>query len=144
MAEDIIDVTWTDEPVSTEKLGQMAENTRKLRNMLPKALFKSGGINKDTGLKIMAGSSVALPSNNRGQTNDILFGNFFSVGCNPIVVVQTYSEIQKILHVGVHGLGNSPAPTNVGASVYLYYDGPSGAAGSVDYPVQIAWIALGW
>lgn len=141
---DIIDVSWSSEPISVEKLQIMAENTRKIRNLVPTMIFKSNGINKDTGLKIMAGSVVAQPSKNRSQTNDIHFGNFFSVGCNPIVSVETYSEIQKILHVGVHGLGNATLPTHIGCSVYLRYDGPSGGKGSVDNPVHLGWIAVGW
>lgn len=144
MSEDIIDVSWSEEPVSAEKLNTSAQNDRKLRNFMPKALFKSNGINKDTGIKIMAGSTVAQPSKNRSQTQNIQFGNFFSVGCYPIVMVQTYSEIQKHLQLGVHGQGGAPAPTYVGASVFIWYDGPSGNKGTIDHPVQVAWIAVGW
>lgn len=144
MAEDIIDVSWGEEPVNTGKLQEMSNNIRKLRDLVPTTLYKANGIVKDTGVKVMAGSVVAQPTKNRSQTQDIHFGNFFSVGCHPVVVVQTYSEIQKHLQLGVHGLGGAPAPTNVGASVFIWYDGPSGNKGTIDNPVQVAWIAVGW
>lgn len=144
MADDIIDVTWSDEPVSTEKLQVMSENIRKLRNRIPTMLFKSGGINKTTGLKILGGSVISNPSGIVSQNTDIYFGNFFSVGCNPIVIPSFYSERLRAMNVGVHGLGKTPAPNHVGATIFLMYDGNKGLDGKITVPIQIVWIAMGW
>lgn len=141
---DIIDVTWTQEPVSVEKLQIMAENQRKLRNLIPTVLYKAAGINKDTGVKILSGSTIAPPAGTRWINQEVYFGNFFSVGCNPIVIAQTVSATQRVLNIGVHGLGKTEVPTHVGFHAYLYYNGFHLDKGVIDAPITIQYIAMGW
>ena len=141
---DIIDVTWGEEPILVEKLQVMAENDRKLRNLIPTMLFKSAGVNKSTGLKVLAGTVISPPSMTRSQNQDVYFGNFFSVGCNPVVVAQNASERWRAVHLGTHGLGKTPNPSHVGFTAHLMYDGISGAKGNITTPITIHYIAVGW
>lgn len=141
---DIIDVSWGEEPISVEKLQVMAENQRKLRNMIPTVLLNTAGVKKSTGVKILAGTTIAPPSMTRSQNQDVYFGNFFSVGCNPVVVAQNASVTWRAVHLGTHGLGKTDTPSHVGFTCHLMYDGISGAKGALTTPITIHWIAVGW
>lgn len=141
---DIVDVSWSEEPISYEKLQVMAENTRKLRNMLPTTIFKHNGINKNTGLKVLAGSVVTQPRNTWAQTSEVYFGNVFSVGCNPIVVTEHYHAQQKGINMGIFGIGNTNLPDHRGFVSYMWADDRDGLHGKIIHPIVIGYIAIGW
>lgn len=137
------DVSWSDEPVSMEKLQQMATNDRYLFEATPKAAFNHEGVRRDRGLKILAGSEIVQPSNEWMQNREIRFGGFFSSGSQPIVIANHYGYPQTGANIAVKGLSETKLPSHEGFAVFMWTDDRLGNKGTLQQPMYIAYIAVG-
>lgn len=137
-------VSWSEEPVSIEKLQQMASNTEALFHLKPSAAIKHGGINRNKGMKMLAGSQLFQPSNTWSTTNTIYFGNYFSVGCSPLIIPVLYSAPQTGLNVAPTGLGGAKVPDHRGFNAYVWCDARNGNKGKIVQPYYVGYLALGF
>lgn len=139
-----VPVSWSKEPVSIDKLQQMATNDQALFEMKPSTAIKHNGVNRAKGMKILAGSQLYQPSNTWATSVDLMFGNFFSAGCSPIVVPTIYGFPQTATYIHPKGLGNTKLPDHRGFSVYVRSNERIGFKGTLTSPYYIAYIAVGF
>lgn len=78
-------VTWGEEPTSTPKLNQMANNTQWVYENMPTMLFNAYGIKKTSGVKILAGIAIVPANGAQWSSVNVSFGTFFTPGCKPVV-----------------------------------------------------------
>lgn len=79
-------VTWGEEPTTTAKLNQMANNTQWVYENMPRMLFTAYGVKKTTGVKILSGVAIIPASGSTWSSINVSFGTFFTPGCKPVVV----------------------------------------------------------
>lgn len=139
-----VDVSWSGEPVSVDKLQQMSANIRHLKENQPTVAFDHNSVKKYTGLKILFGSEIVQPGNAWNQRRDIFFGNFFSTGCNPVVIPTHYGHPQTGVNIAPLGLGMKTIPDNRGFQIYMWADGRDRNKGKIVQPIYIAYVAGGW
>lgn len=99
-------VSWTEEPIDVDKLNQMTSNDQWLFENTLRTQFRSGGIVKSSGMKILSGIIVVLPNRGGVANNQVTFGNFFTAGCPVVCVVSANSPRQGRLHVWTSGLSD--------------------------------------
>lgn len=143
---DYVPVSWTDEVVSVEKLQKMATNDQALFEIKPSAAIKHNGINRNKNMKILGGSSLFQPSLTWAQSVDVYFGNFFSAGCQPVVIANIYGYPQTATYIHPKGLGGTKLPDHRGFSVYVRSNerAGKGLGGTLTQPFYIAYLALGF
>lgn len=139
-----VPVSWSRSPVTVETLQQMASNTQALFEMKPSTAIKHNGVNRDRGMKILAGSQLFQPTNTWSTTNRIYFGNFFSVGCSPIVIPHLYSYPQTGLNVAPKGIGGTKLVDHRGFEAYVWTDDRLGNNGTIQQPHYVVYIAVGF
>lgn len=139
-----VPVSWTSGPVSLDKLEQMANNTQALHESKPSTVIRHAEVTRNKGVKILAGSSLFQPSGGWNQNVDLYFGNYFSAGCNPIVLAQHYGFPQTGLNTAVKGLGGTKIPDHRGFTTYVWCDDRKGNKGVISSPYYIAYIAVGF
>lgn len=139
-------VSWSEEPVSVDKLQQMATNDQALFEMKPATAIKHVGASRDKGMKILAGSQLFQPSLTWATTHDIYFGNFFSAGCSPVVIPTIYGYPQTATYVHPKGLGGTQLPDHRGFGIYVRSNERAGhgLGGTLTRPYYIAYIAIGF
>ena len=141
---EFVPVSWTKEPVSREKLGQMATNDQFLMESKPATSINHAGAKRDKGMKILAGSTLFEPSNTWSTNVELYFGNYFSTGCNPIVIANHYGFPQTGMNTAVKGLGGTKLPDHRGFTTYVWTDARAGNKGRLVQPFYIAYIAIGF
>lgn len=136
-------VTWTDEPVATQKLNAMANNDQWLFENMPRMYFNSHGIKRTAGVKVLAGTAYIRPSTAEHTGTTVYFGSYFSAGCRPVVVAGLNAYPQGRLHVVVRGIGTL-FPDNRGFEVRVYANEVNSKANRINAGVEIPYIAIGW
>jgi hypothetical protein len=137
-------VSWSLEPVSIDKLQQMATNDQALYEIKPSMSFKHNGINRSKGMKILAGSALFQPTNLYNATPTIYFGNFFSAGCYPIIMVSIYSHPQTGMNLTPHGIGGIKLPDHRGFRCYVWADDRGGNSSTIVQPYYVTYAAFGF
>lgn len=99
-------VYWTDnEPVFTEKMNAMANNTQWVFENLPTVYYNGYGVKKTSGTKILAANVLMRASTSGATASTFYFGNFFSVGCKPIITMSANIYPQGRMHLYHRGIG---------------------------------------
>lgn len=137
-------VSWSEEIVSIDKLQQMATNDQALFEMKPSTAIKHGGVNRNKGMKILAGSKAFQATNTWATSVDLHFGNFFSQGCTPVVIPVIYGFPQTATYIHPKGLGGTAQPDHRGFSVYVRSNERNMKAGRIVHPFTIQYIAVGF
>lgn len=83
---EFVPMSWNGEPISTDKLNQMCNNTQYLFDRSPRIRYATNGITRDTGLKVLAGKTSYPTVQANYVYLPVYFGSFFSSGCRPVVV----------------------------------------------------------
>ena len=138
-------VYWGEEPTTSDKLNQMVNNTQWVYENMPRMLYSAYGVKKADSVKIIAGTAV-VPANNQSWASVIVsFGNYFTPGCKPVVVMTRQPTNGRWrFHETVTGISGYPidhrgAKLSVGADYY-----GTSAKNVVDAPQVINYIAIGW
>jgi hypothetical protein len=139
-----VPVSWSREPITVEKLQQMATNDQALFELKPTASINHNGVRRTKGMKILAGSQVFQPSNTFSTTKTIYFGNFFSAGCSPIVIPSIYSHPQMGMNLTPHAIGGGKLPDHRGFNVYVWADDRGGNSSTIVQPYYVTFIAMGF
>lgn len=83
---DFVPMSWNGEPITTDKLNQMCNNSQYLFDRSPRIRYAVNAIIRDTGLKVLAGKTPFPPDTAHDYVNvPIYFGSFFTAGCHPSV-----------------------------------------------------------
>lgn len=141
-----VPVSWSGQPITVDILQRMATNDQALFEMKPSTVMRHVGVTRDRGMKILAGSTLFQPSNAWAQNVDLFFGNFFSAGCQPVVIANIYGYPQTATYIHPKGLGGTKLPDHRGFSVYVRSNerAGKGLGGKLVHPFYIAYIAVGW
>lgn len=137
-------VSWTKEPITTDKLNAMAANDQWLFESAPTVYYNAYGNTVVKGLKFAAGLVYFGASKNDRQQKTISFGSYFSAGCRPIVTA-TYSSLTEVhLHVNVKSWEENFTIDNRGFNVHVYANNPVATKNYFPGPVYVHWLALGY
>lgn len=135
-------ISWSSqEPAFKDKLNQMTNNDQWLFENMPKMYYSVNGIKRSTGVKAATGFGVFNASATRYAAGTVSFGDYFSQGCQPVVVVgemQTYPQREVI--ATIRGIGTA-FPDHRGFEVYLT---AVGTAKKISSTVYAPWIAIGY
>jgi hypothetical protein len=85
-AQGFTPTTWTNEPVSSAKLNQMAQNDQWLYENSVKFDYNVSGICRSSGLKIAVAYIYCPANGGRYSESTFFFGDFFTPGTNPVIV----------------------------------------------------------
>lgn len=143
---DFQDVSWADdEDVTADKLNQMCSNDKHLLEQTVPHLYRAYGITKVGGLKIAGGIVTLGPNAGREMSHDVNFGNFFSIGCRPVVQV-TFATPQRFrVWAVIKGLGpNNHQPDRNGFTVVVNSGAPDEVKNHFPTGQHIHWMALGY
>lgn len=115
-------VNWSEEPITTNKLNQMSNNSQWLFENLPRIRYSNSGITKESGLKILTGQvTITPPANATTTSRNVSFGNFFTPNIFPIVILSTSSATtQRGIYTSCSALTGQGRPTSQGANIFLY------------------------
>lgn len=132
------------EQITREKLNQMTANDQYIFENQPNAFYNAHGIKKTTGLKIMAGYVYIAGGKAKHYQKAVYFGNFFSVGCKPIVVTGQVIQKQSRIHCIIRGLTGEYWPDHRGFTAVVDSDELSTKSNYFHYGVNVQFIAVGY
>jgi hypothetical protein len=137
-------VSWApNDPITTEKLNTMVANTQLLFERTPKTLYNAHGIVKDKGVKIFS-AKVTMPAGTTANSwARVYFGNFFSVGCQPVITIGVNAYGQTRYHHNFSGVG-PVTPDHRGVDVRIQADEINPANNKVSKALYMNIIAIGW
>lgn len=100
-------VSWNSEPVTQQRLQQMANNLQWLYENNARVRYSAAGIVRDNGIKIIAGKTPIPVSAADFTDCYVYFGSFFTAGCQPAVTVSladmTYGQRKIVVSRGLGG-----------------------------------------
>lgn len=132
------------EQITREKLNQMTSNDQYLFENQPNAFYNAHGIKKTTGLKIMVGYTYLKGGRSRHHESQVFFGNFFSVGCLPIVITTPIIQKQSRIHHCVRGLPGTYWPDHRGFTAIIDTDEINPKTNYLYYGVNLQFVAVGY
>ncbi|AXH66817.1 hypothetical protein SEA_STARPLATINUM_69 [Streptomyces phage StarPlatinum] len=132
------------EQITREKLNQMCSNDQYIFENQPVAFYNAHGIKKTSGLKIMGGYVYIKGGKGRHYEKEVYFGNFFSVGCKPIVVTSQVIQKQSRIHCIIRGVRGEYWPDHRGFTAVVDSDELSSKSNYFHYGVNVHFLALGY
>lgn len=133
-----------DEPISDDKMNQIANNVQWLYENSPRMLYNAHGTKKGSGIKILSGMSIVPTSASTLSTVTVYFGSFFSQGCRPVVVATPNGRGGRTRYMStVKGIGYD-YPDHRGAELQLTTDEYAAASNKHLIAITVHWIAVGW
>jgi hypothetical protein len=137
-------VSWTEEPMSVDKLNQMTNNDQWLFENTPRMRYSAYSLTKPSGLKILSTYAFIPRTLNRTLSRNVYFGSFFSVGCQPILAVSPVSTgTQRRFFTAVNGIGRA-VPDHTGATITLTASELNPKNDKILHSVYVHVIAVGW
>lgn len=139
-------VSWTDDDdILTDKLNQMASNEDYLNDHLPDVTYGAYGIVRTDGIKMKAGVVSFTPNTYITQSRGVHFGNFFTVGCKPIITVTLATTSNYRCHITIKSLTSGVlVPDHTGFICYLNNDPLTATSNNFPTTNHVHWIALGY
>ena len=139
-------VLWgNNEPLATDKLNQMANNSQYLFENMPKVTYSAYGIKKATSVKVIAGIVSIAPNKSLWASQRVEFGSYFSAGCKPVIVTGMQPTAGKwrfqtiVKGIGTYYPDHRGCELAVGADYY-----GTSVKNVVDVKVYVHYIAIGW
>ena len=136
--------SFGEEPLSSDKMNQMANNIQWIYENSPRILYNAHGVKKQNGTKILVGCSVVPAANRTLSSVTVYFGTFFSQSCRPIVVATPVKNTGRTRYEMVVGGIGTTYPDHRGVTLYATTDEYSSASNYHAVAVPINWIAVGW
>jgi hypothetical protein len=115
----------------------MTSNDQYLFERTPSVRYNAYGVTRDTTLKIASGI-VVMPVGSQVVKRDVYFGNFFTSGCKPVVVVGLLSNGENKITVSAQGLAQS-TPGHEGFRIISINH-----SGKINNTHHVSWIAVGF
>ena len=135
-------VRWSpNELIGEDKMNQMSTNMDWIAQNTPRALYTIDGLKTQQGIKIAAGMAFFQGSTTKdgSESESVIFGDFFSPNCMPIITTGSVSIYMRSFFVGLHGL-NGLKPDARGFIINARR--PSGKPFPRSF--YVAWQALGY
>lgn len=132
------------EQITREKLNQMTANDQWIFENQPNAFYNAHGIKKTSGLKIMGGTVYVKAGKGKHYEVAAYFGNFFSVGCRPIVILTPVIQKQSRIHFAVRGLAGDNYPDHRGFTAVVDSDELTAKRNYFHYTINVQFLALGY
>lgn len=137
-------VSFAEEPLTDEKMNQLANNVQWVYENSPRAMYNAHGVVKSNGVKILAGKTWMPASTSTLSYATVYFGSFFSQGCLPVVVATpTQHYGQTRYETVVRGLGQA-FPDNRGCQIGITTDEYNAVNNHHAHGLTANWIAIGW
>ena len=139
-------ITWSDnEPLATDKLNAMASNEQWLFENAPRMMYSNAGIIKTDGVKILAGT-VVMPgtAETYNSSTTVIFPNFFSSGCQPVVTVTANAWPQGRYHLTISGIGSGVTIDNRGFLLRAAADEVNSKGMTIGKSFVVHYTAIGW
>lgn len=134
-------VSFTSEPVTQAKLIKLASNQQWLYENMLRARYSARGITKDSNLRMIAGKLPYVTSTTNWSHTAVDLGNFFTVGCKPIVqltleVTQNMGHRSRVtlLPKNMTEIDHTGFIISVSSEEYT----------QIKYPGLVHWTAFGW
>lgn len=122
----------------------MANNDQYLAENMPVVYYNGHGVKKTAGTKILTGAVSISPNSKSGSgSNTFYFGNFFSSGCQPMVIASVNSYPQGRFHLWTRGIGTF-WPDHRGFEVRIAADELNAKSNKINATVWCPFIAIGW
>lgn len=123
-------------------MDQLASNTQWLFDNMPRARYTAHGVRQNEGVKIAAGLCL-IPASDMARANrEVTFGDFFSVGCQPVVTTGIVAT-QRRIHATIDGIGQLH-PDHRGFQVHIYMDIPNEENNFIARNFYVSWHAIGY
>lgn len=137
-------VQWAaGEPLTSAKLSAMAANDQYLFESLPRMQFNNGGVRKTNGIKILAVTAPIATTTDRHGRTTIYFGDFFSIGCRPVITYSINATPKEQFHLAIKGIGTK-IPDHRGVEILASAAELSSKHNQINYPVNAHIIAVGF
>lgn len=138
-------VPWTrDDLITSEALQRMSTNSDYLRDVKPDIRYRTDGVNRTRGVKILAGIEP-VPKQNKGDstTVSVRFPDFFTTNSKPVVTYGVVSNLRYV-HVTITGLGGEFYPDERGFDIHVVVNHPKKKKNQLDEKLYISWTAVGY
>ena len=134
------------EILTRTKLNQMTNNEQWLFENRIQGNYSAHGLKRTSGLKLASGVTTFATTTAGGRAVDVMFGSFFSVGCNPVVVANPCGHGTGRMYCVTTGPGSGTNfPNHVGFRIWMGIDtGVTISLQRIYATVYANWIALGW
>lgn len=132
------------EAVSRDKLNQMTSNDQYIFENQPNAFYNAHGIKKTSAIKIMAGYIWVGSGKSSHYERDVYFGNFFSVGCKPVITTAQVIQTQSRIHCVIRGLPGQYWPDHRGFRAVIDSDELNQKNNYFHYGCYVYFIAIGY
>jgi hypothetical protein len=136
-------VLWSEGPVRVDTLNQMANNDQWLFENTGRMFYYAHSIRRTAGVKILCGMIYMPAAKTHFQNAIQYFPNFFSAGCQPVVVGSLYSPQQGRIHLVFRGIGRE-FPDHRGFLVQGAVDEINPASNFFHTLIRVGWLAMGW
>lgn len=135
-------ISWNSpEPAFVDKLNAMCNNAQWIYENAPRIYYSVNGVKRSSGIKVASGHLLLNSSSGRYAASTQSFGDYFSQGCQPVVVVgEMLSYPMREVIATIRGMGTT-WPDNRGFELYLT---ATGEATKVANTVYAPWIAVGY
>ena len=137
-------LSFAEEVITTDKMNQLANNDQWLYENMPRIGYRGYGINKSTGLKILATGVAFAATTARSATRGLYFSGYFSTGCQPFCIAQAIATNgQRRFFVHVNGIGRA-VPDHNGCTITLTSSELNPTYDKIGATVHVNLIAIGY
>lgn len=137
----------TNSPLDKDTLNQMANNSQWLFENLPKVTYAATGIKRSAGMKILAGVTPYQPTPWEHTGVVVNFSNFFTPGCQVVVVANNVSGYTNRKYASLRALDETEFIDHRGfiaaIGTYEHFFDPT-APKTINRPGFLSWIAVGF
>ena len=137
-------LTWGNEPILTGKLQTMVDNTDFVYAHMPNVKYTRAGVNRESGVKILAGAIHVPKKHAANKKRDVYFGSFFSAGCFPIIIASVNAAPQSRYIVNTRNLDDTWLPDNRGFKAVISTNELTKKNNYMHFGVMLTYIAVGW
>lgn len=137
-------VSWNGEPITTDKLNQMCNNTQFIFDRTPRVRYTNEKLVRDQSIKVLAGKTAYAQSDEDNEWVTISFGNFFSAGCVPVVTATAEPlGYFRRMAIAVSGLDFNNLD-NSGFQAIVWNGEVAASNIKIDSTGWIHWVAVGY
>lgn len=141
MSTEFSNVVWQPLDLMTDdKMSQMDQNSQWIRDRLPLTHY-THGVNRTQGIKIVSGIKKIGSTAEPKVTVQVTFGNFFTVGCRPIITTGLVTRMDRVF-VTVAGIGQLH-PDNRGFTLQAIGDQRESTV-RIASDIFVNWTAIGY
>lgn len=138
-------VSWSDDDLITaEKLNQMTDNDKYLKDHAMPQLYKAYDLNKTDGLRVASGIVAHGPATQREVRFDISWAGFFSTGCKPSIQATLAVTDQVRAFITIKGIGSGNLRPENGFTVIVNADPLAETKNYFPTTFHVHWMAIGY